>query len=72
VLRLECWNLDFWLRPCVVSRVPLLCSLLLPLASKKNSVRFGSVFKRKWKRSAQLVCWRKFYLLDIIIIEFNM
>jgi hypothetical protein len=60
-----------FLTTSVYSRVPLLCSLILPPASKKNSVRFGSVFKRKWKRSAQLVWWRNFYLLDKSLLEWS-
>ena len=71
---LESWVFESWdlslgfLNTSVYSRVPLLlCSLILPPASKKNCVRPGSFFKRKWKRSAQLFWWRNFYVLDTII-----
>ncbi len=56
VLSVESWDLSLgFLTASVCSRVPLLCSLILPPASKKNWS------KRKWKKSAQLIWWRNFY-----------
>jgi hypothetical protein len=62
-LSLETWALDFWLRPCVVEFRSSARLSFRPLRKRILSVRFGSVFKRKWKRSAQLVWWRNFYLI---------